>query len=335
MSGTYRAISRTAGCEKRGMFMACKITRMILALTFALCSAQQLGAQVTADFTNIKYAFRHVHQKLDIYLPPNAPAPYPVIVWIHGGGWQSGDKSSAAFYAGKLVPQGFAVVGINYRLSGSTIFPAQIYDCKAAIRWIRANAATYQFDSTRIGVWGSSAGGHLAALLGTSGGVSALEGDAGGNLAYSSHVQAVVDFFGPTDLLNIQLDVRNPPGSNFNHDSSTSPESQLIGFRQSGQGIGVLRANQTNPNSPYPQKMTLINLTNPINYISADDPPFYIAHGTADKTVPNLQSARLANALAAAGVVYRYDIIAGAGHSMPASVDTVAVNFFKQQFLAP
>ena len=131
---------------------------------------------------------------LDLYLPEGAPRPLPLVVWIHGGGWRNGAKEQTP--ARRLVERGYAVASINYRLSGEAIFPAQIHDCKAAVRWLRANAAKYGLDAGRVAAWGSSAGGHLVALLGTSGGIMELEGGLG-NADQSSRVQAVVDFFGP------------------------------------------------------------------------------------------------------------------------------------------
>ena len=135
--------------------------------------------------------------KLDLYVPDGA-GPFPVIVWVHGGGWTSGDKALSA--SGPQVRQtarGYAVASINYRFSQEAKFPAQIEDCKAAVRWLRAHAAEHNLDPARIAVWGDSAGGHLASLMGASGGASDLEGDEG-NLDYSSRVEAVVDWFGPS-----------------------------------------------------------------------------------------------------------------------------------------
>ena len=119
----------------------------------------------------------HARNKLDLYLPKDAKGPLPVVVWVHGGAWRAGSKDGcrAAWLTGK----GYAVASINYRLSQHAVFPAQIEDCKAAIRWLRANAGKYHFDPDHIGVWGESAGGHLVALLGTTGGAKELEGKGG------------------------------------------------------------------------------------------------------------------------------------------------------------
>ncbi len=156
----------------------------------------------------------HERQRLDLYVPEKADGPLPVIVWVHGGAWLTGSKEGGG-PALPFVGKGYAVASINYRLSQHAKFPAQIEDCKAAIRWLRANAKTYNLDPGRFGVWGASAGGHLVALLGTSGDVKDLEGNAGTD-DQSSRVQAVVDWFGPTDVTQMG-------GS---HDQPDSPEAE-------------------------------------------------------------------------------------------------------------
>ncbi|HKB42657.1 MAG TPA: alpha/beta hydrolase, partial [Gemmataceae bacterium] len=146
------------------------------------------GTKVERNLEYVKGG--HERNKLDLYIPEKADAPLPVVVWIHGGGWRAGskDRCPITWLAGK----GYLVASINYRLLQHGEFPAQIEDCKAAIRWLRANAKKYNLDPDRIGVMGASAGGHLVALLGTSGHVKDLEGK-GGNAEQSSRVQAVVD----------------------------------------------------------------------------------------------------------------------------------------------
>ena len=173
-------------------------------LAVALCAANTAaqpksqpvpeGVTVHRDLEYVEKG--HARNKLDVYQPKSEGA-LPVVVWIHGGAWQTGSKENCP--ALFLSEKGYAVVSVNYRLSGHAVFPAQIEDCKAALRWVRANAKVYNLNPERIGVWGSSAGGHLAALLGTSGEVEALEGK-GGNAKQSSRVQCAVDFFGPTDF---------------------------------------------------------------------------------------------------------------------------------------
>lgn len=141
---------------------------------------------------DVKYAeVGHKTLKLDLYVPRDTQGILPCVVWIHGGAWRAGTKKNPR--VAWLTQHGYVVASLQYRLSQEAIFPAQIHDCKGAIRWLRAHAATYSIDTDRIGVAGSSAGGHLAALLGTSAEVEALEGQTGGHLDQPSRVQAVLD----------------------------------------------------------------------------------------------------------------------------------------------
>jgi acetyl esterase/lipase len=236
----------------------------------------------------------HERQRLDLYLPENAAGPLPVIVWIHGGAWLAGSKD----FAGEVVDfveKGYAVASIGYRLSQHAQFPAQIEDCKAAIRWLRANADKYGLDGDHIGVGGPSAGGHLAALVGTTGDVQELEGD-GGHADQSSRVQAVVDFFGPSDFS--QMSAHSEKGSPLNHDAPDSPEARLIG--------GPVQEN--------PEK---VQRANPIHYLTKDDPPFLIVHGDRDSIVPCHQSELLDEALKQEGIEVTFHKLAGAGHGGP------------------
>jgi acetyl esterase/lipase len=259
----------------------------------------------------------------------------PLIIWIHGGAWLAGTYNSAPPGLTAMLEAGFAVASIQYRFSTASIFPAQIHDVKGAVRFLRAHSTEYRLDASRFASYGSSAGGHLAALLATSGDVADAEGTTGGNLEFSSHVQAAIDYFGPTDLLNMNLDVTNPPGSIINHDAPDSPESQLIGFDGAGQGIGVLRANFTNPNPPFPENAALVTLVNPITHVDANDPPVFIAHGNQDNLVPQKQSQRLADALNAVGVEHVMRVVVGAGHGFGGQTNTVnaeAIAFVSAQF---
>jgi len=224
---------------------------------------------------------------IDLYLPERAEGRLPVVLWVHGGAWRGGNKDRCP--AMRLVPRGYAAASISYRLSQEAIFPAQIHDVKAAVRWLRANAARCNLDADRIAAWGSSAGGHLVALLGTSGGVKDLEGNLG-NPKFSSRVQAVVDFFGPTDMLQIG---KFP--SQIAHDAPDSPESRLLGGRALDHPDRARRAN-------------------PITFVTKDDPPFLIMHGDRDETVPLNQSELLHAALKKASVEVTFEVVRGAGH---------------------
>lgn len=228
----------------------------------------------------------HPRQKLDLFVPEKATGPLPLVIWIHGGGFWAGSKDNATPLP--LTAKGFAVASVDYRLSQHASFPAQIEDCKAAVRWLRANSQTYNLDTEHFGAWGSSAGGHLVALLGTSGDVKDLEGQ-GGHLDQTSRVQAVVDWFGPTDFLKMG-------GS---HDQPGSPESRLIG-------------------GPLQQNKEKANRANPIAYINANTPPFLIMHGTNDAAVPFNQSELLHAALEQAGVDVTFVPLRGGRHGDPA-----------------
>lgn len=248
------------------------------------------GAKVHRDLVYATVGDRKL--PLDLYVPKESDGPLPVVMWVHGGGWRNGSKGNAG-PARALIQHGYAVVDVEYRLSGEAIFPAQIQDCKAAVRWIRANAKQYNLDDDRIGVWGSSAGGHLVALLGTSGDVAEFETKS--NADYSSRVQAVCDWFGPTDLL--KMNQQAIPNSTLDHDASDSPESQLLG--------GPIQT------EPY---KSLAAKANPITYVSEDDPAFLIVHGDKDRLVSYRQSVLLQDALTGAGVDSTLQIEPGADH---------------------
>ncbi|MCB9855914.1 MAG: alpha/beta hydrolase fold domain-containing protein [Phycisphaerales bacterium] len=270
----------------------------------------------------------------DIYHATVGAGPRPIVIWIHGGGWQSGTYQNFAQAARPLLARGIHVATADYRLSGQAIFPAQIHDVKGLVRHLRANAATYNIDPDRIGAWGSSAGGHLTALLATSGGVVELEGASGGNSTYSSRVQAAVDYFGPTNLLTMNDDVTDPPGSGIDHDAADSPESRLIGFDGAGEGIGVLRANIDNPAPPFPEKRALAALVSPMTHAGADDPALLICHGLEDRSVPFYQSVRLFQALAPLSVDVALRPVPGFGHgALGNETDEAAREFLVRRLL--
>lgn len=247
--------------------------------------APRLPDGVKAHLDIAYVADGHERQKLDLYLPAKADGPTPLVIWIHGGAWRAGDKRGGPALA--LLEKGYAVASINYRLSQHAIMPAQIEDCKAAIRFLRSRAKEYNLNADRFGVWGSSAGGHLVALVGTSGDVKTLEGKLG-NPDHSSRVQCVVDWFGPTDFTKM----------GGGHDRPNAPESQLIG--------GSVQ-----------QHKQAASAANPITYVSRDDPPFLIMHGDKDNVVPLNQSELLHDALKAAGVEVTLEVLKGAGHGGP------------------
>lgn len=229
----------------------------------------------------------HERQELDLYVPDTGEN-LPLIIWVHGGAWRGGDKTH--YVRMEYLKAGYAGASINYRLSQHAVFPAQIEDVKAAVRWLRANAETYRLDPNRFAAWGSSAGGHLVAMLGTTGDIEEFE--VGENLKVSSRIQAVVDYFGPTDFL--QMDAQSLPDG-LVHDASDSPESQLVG-------------------GPIQEHKDRVARANPITYVSKDDSPFLIIHGDKDKLVPYQQSVLLKDALEEAGVPVTFYRVEGGGH---------------------
>lgn len=296
---------------------------MKAACVLLICVAS-VAAQ-TPDYSDVSYAGWSAH-KLDIYLP-SGTAPFPTVVYIHGGGWYAGDKAEATNFVTQLTDAGFAVVAINYRLSGSSIFPAQIHDCKAAIRWLKANGSSYNLDTSWIGVWGFSAGGHLALLLGASNGVSYMEGTIGAYPSYSSSVDAVVSYAGPTDIINMAPDVTTPPGNNLTHDASGAPAANLLGYSN---GMGHLRNNLLTNTAKY----TLSQTANPLYFLDVTDPPVFVAHGTDDMVVPIRQSEKLVCLLQTLEVPVTYEEIVGGGHPLPwdESVGDNAVAFLVAAF---
>lgn len=259
-------------------------------------------SNISNKWTDVVYATKSDSQKLDIYLPESGTGPFPVIISVHGGAFKSGDKAS-----GELTPmlagleRGYAVVSVNYRLSSEAVFPAQINDIKAAIKFLRANADTYKLDSENFAIWGGSAGGSLAALAGTSGGVSDLVDDTLGNAEQSDKVQAVVDWFGPIyfSTMDAEFSALGQTPVMGTTSSASSPESAYL-----GQTVGSTQA------------QSLVEKASAQTYISSEDPAFYIQHGTADRNIPITQSENLASKLAS--VIGKEKVIfekmEGAGH---------------------
>jgi acetyl esterase/lipase len=242
--------------------------------------------------------------KLDLYMSKaKAAAPKPLVIWLHGGGWNAGDQRGGAIatpayrnwpnWLAVLAGRGYVVAGVSYRFSSEAHYPAQIQDVKAAVRWLRANAATYGIDPNRVVVWGASAGGQLAAVLGTSCGVPELEGTPVRGAETSSCVQGVVDFYGPTDF-KVE-DSQRLPGS-MTHDEPTSANSRYLGC-----------AVQSCP----PEQL---RLENPISFVDKSDPPFLIMQGDADTLVPPKQSQILYDALQKAGVKSELVMVHGVNH---------------------
>ncbi len=266
-----------------------RITIIFFAVTF-VCQAQ------FKTFENLDYAgVGQNYHKLDLIVPSDLEGPAPLVIYIHGGAWLMGNKGSALKFASGLLDRGFIVADINYRLSSDSVFPAQIFDCKAAVRWLKSQAGKYMIDTNRIGVIGSSAGGHLALLLGFASGVAELEGLHLGSSGYSSKVQAVVDFYGPSDFNYIDGYYPEACPSQGNINGLFSPVSLLLGC----------------PPKNCPDKSVLAS---PITHLDPSDTPALIYQGINDCTVPPIQSTIVDSALRANNI-YSVLVELDAGHA--------------------
>ena len=245
------------------------------------------GGRVLRDLAYVPNG--HPRQKLDLYLP--AEPKGPLVIWIHGGGWRAGSKDNPPGLA--MLAAGYSVASVEYRFSQDAIFPAQIEDCKAAIRWLRAHSKEYGLDPKRFAAWGASAGGHLVALLAATGQVRDF--DVGQNLDQSSAIQCGVDLFGPADFPAYDENLPTPMVQKKNPDSVLS---LLLG--------GTVA-----------EKMELAKRASPVTWVTKDTAPLLILQGTKDPLVPVDQSKRLAEKLKAADVEVTLDIIEGAGHGGP------------------
>ena len=272
---------------------------LLLNLTADATFSQSLpeGTVVQRDVPYVSNG--HERQKLDLYRLAGG-TKRPLIVWIHGGGWEGGDKRNPKALA--ALGPGIQVASVNYRLSQQAPFPAQLEDCKAAIRWLRAHSDEHGIDVDRIGVWGESAGGHLVNLLGATGETDAF--DSGENLTFSSRVQAVVSFSGPTDL------------GLYRQSRADDTLGRLIG--------GAIQDN--------PKKVARAN---PITHLGANLPPFLLVHGDADVIVPIEHSRRFEAAIKQAGGRVRLHSVAAAGHD-PTNQETMRMvaEFFSKELQA-
>lgn len=252
---------------------------------------------VAPTYADVAYTPTVGTQKLNLYLP-TGDGPFPVVVNIHGGGFKFGDRSMVGAVVGQaLLDSGYAIASVDYRLSGEATFPAAVQDVKAAVRFLRANAAQYKLNPDQIVAFGFSAGGNLASMVGTTGDVAEFDDPALGNAGVSSRVQAVIDWFGPTDFgqMDEQAKAQGCGTSDQTHSTASSFESLYLG-------------------ATVAEAPALVQKANPISYITPDDPPFLLQKGDQDCTVPVGQSQLLADALKAAGLDVRFDLLKGVGH---------------------
>jgi len=268
-----------------------------VALLLGLCffaQVLQAGRPVIEADLIYREVEGHLPLRLDVYHLSGTPAkPRPAVIFIHGGAWQWGDKQPCRLEG--LCEHGYVVVSITYRFSSEAPFPAMLEDCRAAVRWVRENAETYHIDPDRIGVVGVTAGGHLAALLGTT-----ADREGGGEAAAQEKVQAVLIFSAPTDLLGFQAVVEEDPDRfrrNSKGELPTVAVEKLLG--------GTLK-----------EKAELAAAASPVTHVSAEDPPFFIAHATGDPLVPVEQALALHAALSEVGVDAALRVWSGSGHGV-------------------
>lgn len=224
---------------------------------------------------------------LDLYLP-QASRPLPLIVYVHGGAWRAGSRDSMPLIA--LLGAGYAIASVDYRLTPEARFPAQVHDIKAAIRFLRGNQDHYRYDSRKVAIAGSSAGGHLAALVGVTNGTAELEGSVGAHLDQSSEVQAIIAYFGASNLLTI-LHQSTPHGL-----SVRKPALQLL--------LG---------GQPEQQRQ-LAMLASPVFHVDRSDPPLLLLHGDQDPQMPINQSHELHGKFKSLGLSVALHVLHGAAH---------------------
>ncbi|MDP4180466.1 MAG: alpha/beta hydrolase fold domain-containing protein [Bacillota bacterium] len=275
------------------------------------------ASSIKTKYINIAYASVSKTQALDIYIPNEGSGPFPVIIAIHGGAFLGGSSkgSDIAPMVENGINHGYAVVSLNYRLSAEAKFPAPVGDVKAAVRYVRANAAKYNFDTTRIAAWGDSSGGFLVSMLGTSANVSELNSDTKENLNYSSAVNAVVDWFGHIDFLTMddQFKASGLTSAFGSTNSASSPASQLIGKQIT---LDPVLTEKANPET-YISTMT-----------ATTTPSFFIQHGSSDNVVPYQQSTNFAAKLkqAIGDSKVKLEIINGASHGTSEFTTTANLN---------
>jgi acetyl esterase/lipase len=253
------------------------------------------GVTVKSDIPYVPNGNKY--QMLDLYLPEAAGHPLPLVIFVHAGGWHVLDKVAAAKHALFLLNHGYIVASINYRLVPDAVFPAQIEDCRSAIRFLRAQSATYGIDPAHVGIWGASAGGHLVALVGTSAAADfstmpAKVADVG-KADPSIQVQCVIDWYGPSDFTKIM-------GKN-----AAKVDNSAVNLLN---GAGLSEDDL----------MAKAQWASPITYVRSDNPPFLIEHGDADPTVPIDQSRELLAALQKVGVEATLKEMPGSKHGGPA-----------------
>lgn len=271
---------------------------------------------------DLAYGTASPAQKLDLYLPKSGTAPFPVVVYVHGGAFQFGDKREpfVGFVTGieALNARGIALASINYRMAGEAIFPAAVQDSRSAVRWLRANAVRLNIDPARIGVWGKSAGAYMATMTGYTDNVARFD-DPAIAPGVESRVSAVVAMYGPSDFLQMDAQLRNSScgAASATHDAADNPESRFLG--------GAIQTVAARAGA-----------ANPLTYVHRNGPPTLLQAGTKDCTVPHQQSVILDRALRKAGTSTKLTLFDGAAHAddmfETAKNQALVASFFARHF---
>lgn len=267
------------------MLIKWTVCSLIVTLGFAVnAPAQEPTVKEGIAYRKAKDGKAPDYWKLDLAIPKEGKGPYPVIVCVHGGGWRGGHRKNCESMMKEFAKAGFVSATISYRLTNVAKFPAQIEDCKAAVRFLRAHAKEYKLNPKLIGAVGLSAGGHLVSLMGSADKRAGLEGD-GGNADQSSRVQAVVSFFGPTDFVVKRW-------------NKAVEDYFLVPF------FG----------DSYEKVKKAYIKGSPIHYVTKDDPPYLFFHGDKDPLVGLYNSVNMAEALKKVGVSAEVIVMKGEGH---------------------
>jgi acetyl esterase/lipase len=273
---------------------------IVLAVVLGSLAAAHAEPRIDKDLEYAKVGGESL--RLDLYRP-EASTPSPLLVWLHGGAWENGSKDQMPLAA--LVDRGYAIASVEFRPASRAPFPSQVHEIKAAIRYLRGAAERYGYDASRIAVMGASSGGHLAAVVGTSNGRAELEGALGEHAGESSAVQAIVSYFGASNLTTI-LAQSTPFGLRIREPALV----RLLG-------------------APPSEKETLARLASPVFHVDADDPPLYLLHGDQDPQMPINQSHELEGAYEKQGLEADFVVVHGAAHGgeaffAPENIDRVA-----------
>ncbi len=276
--------------------------------------------------------------QLDLYAG-TAEGPMPLVIWIHGGAWWGGSRRHVPDSVRALTAQGMSVASIDYRLTreagrwgkGPVHWPAQRDDAKAAVRWLRAHAEELHLDEGAFIAWGASAGGHLATILGLTNDAPDTTGSIGEHTSVSSAVALAINFFGPTDLLSMNADVTDPPGSTIDHDAPGSPESMLLGAGVHFHSLADIREHAGDAAAPWPALLALAHDASPVHaVVPAHAVPLYTAHGRQDRLIAFAQAERLHNKLGDLKLSTTFRPVERAGHGFGADIHQEAITWMTE-----